>query len=186
MMRSIAILFGLLFASAPALAAEPPSRGFYVGGGVGSATFDDDGLFAGLRFDDTDTTYGVFAGYKFMKYLAVEARYSDLGGYSVSDGVIQESLDATGYSAHVVGIVPLGTGGWELFGQLGIGNVKLDSNCCGSDSTSTGSAGIGVRYYPTPHLGLSFAIDAYAWEENVNGNRDVGISTTQLLVQYQF
>ena len=186
MKRSASALFALLFASAAAVAAEPPSRGFYLGGNVGVATFDDDGMFAGLQFDDSGTSYGVYGGYKILKYLAVEARLSNQGTYRIGSGSLHEDLDATAYSAHVVGIVPFGTSGWELLGQLGIGNVKLDSNCCGSDDTSAASVGIGVRYYPTPHLGIAIATDAYAWEENSDGNRDVGVAATQLFVHYLF
>jgi len=168
------------------MAAEPPARGFYLGGSVGVATFDDDGMFAGLQFDDTDTSYGVYGGYKILKYLAVEARFSNQGSYGFGGGGPPENIDATAYSAHVVGIVPFGTSGWELFGQLGIGNVKLDSRCCGSDDSSAGSAGMGVRFYPTPHLGIAIQTDAYAWEESANGTRDVGIAATQLTVHYLF
>jgi OOP family OmpA-OmpF porin len=186
MKRSATVLFALLFAGAAAVAAEPPSRGFYLGGNVGVATLDDDGMFAGLQFDDSGTSYGVYGGYKILKYLAVEARFSNQGSYSIGGGGLQDDLDATAYSAHIVGIVPFGTSGWELFGELGIGNVKLDSECCGSDDSSAASAGIGVRYYPTPHLGIAIQTDAYAWEESVNGTRDVGIAATQLAVHYLF
>lgn len=187
MKRSATVMFALLFSCATAVAAEPPSRGFYLGGSAGVTTFDDGGIFAGLQFDDSDTSYGIFAGYKILKYLAVEARLSNQGSYSVGGGGFQENFDATAYSAHVVGIIPFGTSGWELFGQLGFGNVDLDSNCCGGDSTSAGSAGIGVRFYPTPHLGLAIQTDAYAWEEEgFYGVYDVSIAGTQFSIHYLF
>lgn len=186
MKRSASVLFALLFANAAAVAAEPPSRGFYLGGNVGVTSFDDDGMFTGLQFDDSGTSYGAYGGYKILKYLAVEARLSNQGSYRISNGSVGESFDATAYSAHVIGIIPFGTSGWELFGQLGIGKVKFDTVCCGSDDTSAASAGIGARYYPTPHLGIAIETDAYAWEEEFNGKHDVGIAATQLFVHYAF
>lgn len=181
------ITLALLFASATAVAAEPPARGFYFGANAGVTSFEDDGVFSGTNFDDSDTAYGIYGGYKILKYLAVEARISSQGSYDVSLGYAHESLDATVYSAHVVGIIPFGKSGWELFGQLGIGSLNLDSRNFGDDNTTVGSAGIGVRYYATPHLGLAIETDAYAWEEDGFGsNRDLGIAATQLAVHYIF
>lgn len=153
--------------SSIASAAEQEASGFYVGAAGGISEFDDDGWFQGLNYDDSDSSYGVYAGYKFFKYFAVEARYVDLG------------FDASVFSGHAVGIIPFGTSGWELFGQLGAGSVDLGS----FDSKSVGSAGLGVRFYPTSHLGISIQTDAYVFEEH---NYNPSFGATQLAVHYQF
>lgn len=177
----------LMLCSVPALAVEPPARGFYVGANAGVTSFEDDGLFSGSDFDDSDTSYGLFGGYKILKYLAVEARISSQGSYDVSTIFGAESLDVTAYSAHVVGIIPFGKSGWELFGQLGIGNLHLDTKHLGNDDTTVGSAGLGIRWYPTTHLGIAIQTDAYAWEEDGFGStRDLGVAATQLAVHYLF
>jgi hypothetical protein len=176
-------LLVLLLASASATAAKQEARGFYIGAIAGAATAEDDGLFSGLNFDDTGTSYGIAAGYKFFRYLAVEGRLLNLGRYHVQ-GI---DLDVAGLSAHVVGIIPFGQSGWELFGQLGAGGVGLDCDGCDTDAGTAGSAGIGVRFYPTPHLGISLQVDAYAWrEEGYYDTYTVGVSTTQLGVHYLF
>jgi hypothetical protein len=138
----------LLLAGAGALAEAPDSRGFYVGGMAGATTFDDDGVFSGYRLDDSDVGFALFGGYKFFRYLAVEARLSDLGSYSVQDPFNggRADFDAAAISAHVVGIIPFGTSGWELFGQLGIASLRLDADCCGDDDQAAGNAGLGVHY----------------------------------------
>lgn len=179
----------LLCASGGAMAAEQAARGFYAGGLVGVTAFEDDGLFNGYKFDDSGVGYAVFGGYKFFRYLAVEARLSSLGSYSVDDPYTgqKDDFDASAISAHVVGIIPFGKSGWELFGQLGIGSVKFDANCCDDDNQTVGSAGIGVRFYPTPHLGISLQTDAFAYEEDsYYGSYDLGIAATQLGIQYIF
>jgi hypothetical protein len=187
MKRSFLALAALIATSSVAQAAEPPARGFYFGANAGVTSFEDDGVFSGSNFDDSDTSYGLYGGYKILKYLAVEARIAKQGSYDVSTFLGRESLDATVYSAHVVGIIPFGKSGWELFGQLGIGSLNLDTNYFGNDDTTVGSAGIGVRFYPTPHLGLAVETDAYAWEEDGFGStRDLGIAATQLAIHYIF
>jgi PPE-repeat protein len=168
-----------------ATAAEPKQKGFYIGGSVGVSNLDDDGAFDGLDFDDSDTAIALFGGYKILKYLAVEGRLTSFGTFSLSDGFTTEKADLSSISAHVVGIVPFGTSGWELFGQLGLGNMDFDCDGC-SDET-VGSAGLGVRYYPTTNLSISFQIDAYAWEEDGFGTTyDFAASGSQVGVQYIF
>lgn len=179
----------LLLAAGSALGAEQEAHGFYAGGSVGDATFDDDGLFNGYKFDDSGVAYAAFAGYKFFRYLAVEGRLSSLGSYSIKDPYFgqKESFDATAISAHVVGIIPFGRSGWEMFGQLGIGSMKFDADCCGDDNQTVGSAGLGVRFYPTSRLGISLQTDAYAYEEDAGyGTYDIGVVATQLGIQYIF
>ena len=74
----------LIVVCGTATAEESNPRGGYIGGGLGISTFDDGGAFAGLSFDDEDTSFQIHGGYKFLKYFAVEARYIDLGTFSVS------------------------------------------------------------------------------------------------------
>ena len=107
-------------------AAEPKAKGVYLGAGAGTSLFDDDGAIGGV-FNDQDKSLQTFGGYKFFKYLSIEARYADFGSFS--DGV--DSLETTSASANVVGIIPFGTSGWELFGQLGLGQIDIAaSNAC--------------------------------------------------------
>jgi len=154
----------------------------------GVTQFEDDGLFNGLDFDDSDAGFALFGGYKFLKYLAVEARLSSLGSYRLSGPGGSGDLETTAVSAHVIGIIPFGASGWELFGQLGLGGVNVDTDCCGDNSETVGSAGVGVRFFPSSHLGISLQTDAYAYQADgpFGGSYDIGITTTQLGLQYLF
>jgi len=174
--------FGL---SSTAYAAEPKQRGFYIGGSAGVSEIDDDGAFNALIFDDSDTAFALFGGYKILKYLAVEGRLTSFGTFSVSDGFSTEEVDVSSYSVHAVGMIPFGTSGWELFGQLGLGSIDIDCDGC-SDET-VGSAGIGIRFYPTTNLAISLQVDAYAWEENnIYTALDLAASASQIGIQYIF
>ncbi len=90
-----------------ATAEESKSSGGYIGGAFGVTIFDDGGFFAGLNLDDQDKSLQVNGGYKILKHFAVEARYVDLGTYSVQ-GV---DLEATATSVHAIGIIPFGDSG---------------------------------------------------------------------------
>jgi hypothetical protein len=150
---------------------------------AGFANFDDDGVFSEANFDDSSFGISAIGGYKFMKYLAVEGRVSTLGSYHVGS----EDLNVGAISGHVVGIIPFGASGWELFGQLGLGALNLDADCCGTESNFAASAGIGVRFYPIERLGISLQTDAYAYEEDdFERDRDFAIGVTQLGVHYIF
>jgi hypothetical protein len=174
-------IVAMAFLASPAFSAPPTNCGFFVGGAFGTSEFDDDGAFSWLRFDDSDTSFGVFAGYKFFRYFAVEARYGDLGTYSISDGFATETFDVSVVSAHAVGIIPFGQTGWELYGQLGVGQVDL--KCAGCSDETAASAGLGVRFSPTRQLAIGVQVDAYAWEDDYY---DFSVATMQAIIQYSF
>ena len=97
--------------SSAAFAEPSKERGAYLGAGFAGTTFDDDGAFAGLNFDDSDSGFALFGGYKFLKYLAVEGRYNNFGTFTLEGA----GVDVTSLSVHAVGIIPFGTSGWVLW-----------------------------------------------------------------------
>ena len=170
-----------------AYAAETKSSGGYIGGSVGTAELDDDGLLSdfGASLDDSDSAAGIFAGYKFNKYFAVEARYSYLGEYSVC-GFFCEDIEVDALSVHVIGIIPLGTSGVEIYGQLGIAAVSFEFDS--EDETETaGSAGLGIQYGATENFVIGLQVDAYAYEEDGGfQDYDISVTTAQLVAKYIF
>ena len=182
MIRQIILTTLLVLSWGVADAAAPAERGAYIGAGVGTTTFEDDGLFNGLTVDDSDSGFEIVGGYKFFKHLAVEARYTDLGTFTV-EGL---GIDASVVSVHVVGIIPFADSGWELFGQLGLGTVDISLY---GDSTSepVGSAGLGVRYSFSENLSLGLQTDAYAYEEvDFRTTYDIGVVQTAITIRFSF
>ncbi len=155
-----------LLIAAAALAAGSASaddRGFYAGAGVGwsqmsipKSNATDAFIFAfnevgypleswSVKTDKTDIMWSAFAGYKFIKYVAVEAGYLDTGTASYTgkgttlvfdteiDGYVEVPVKgnidwhATGWQASVLGIWPIDEN-WEIFGRVGgfYGDVKAD------------------------------------------------------------
>jgi len=136
---STAALLGL-FVAMPIDSALAAESGFYIGGGVGAATLQDDPP-AFDDIDESDAAWKVFAGYRFGGYiplidLAGEVTYRDMGN---PDGRDFE-YDASGFDASVLGIVTLGP--IDLFGRLGIGNYSVESRVNGARSDDDGSAAI--------------------------------------------
>ncbi len=161
---------------------EPKARGAYIGGSIGASTFDDDGLTGGF-LDDQDSSVQLYGGYKFFKYFAVEARYADLGSFS--DGI--NTLDITALSVHAVGIIPFGTSGWELFGQLGLAQINQEVSGFGDQDDTGGAAGIGVRWHINQNIAVAAQIDAYVWQNDSIGSiYDLSVATNQLTFQINF
>jgi hypothetical protein len=179
------ILLGLvvLALSGAAFAEPAKERGAYLGAGFAATMFDDDGAFAGLDFDDSDSGVGLFGGYKFLRYFAVEARYNNFGTFAL-EGL---GVDVTSLSVHAVGIIPFGTSGWELFGQLGLGTVTFDLGMGSEEDEGVGSAGLGVRFSWSGNFAVAAQLDAYAYEDTSLGTAyDVGVTSSMISFQYIF
>ena len=110
-------------ATAPAAYAQDEDAGFYLGGGVGqfNAQIDDvDEVDSTVdEWDEDDTAYKFFAGYRLNRFLAFELDYINLGEPS-GDVIPGFNVDASvdGFAPYVVGTLPLGQ--WfEVYGRLG-------------------------------------------------------------------
>ena len=80
---------GMLLAALPAVAAE---RGFFAGAGIGQMTTDVDDVWgSNYNFDESDTGFKIFGGYKFFEWLGVEGAYIDGGEPSVKKSYPGES-----------------------------------------------------------------------------------------------
>jgi OOP family OmpA-OmpF porin len=110
-------------AAAPAAYAQDEDAGFYLGGGVGqfNAQIDDIDDVDGTvdEWDEDDTAYKFFAGYRMNRFLAFELDYINLGEPS-GDAIPGRNVDASvdGFAPYVIGTIPLGE--WfEVYGRLG-------------------------------------------------------------------
>jgi OOP family OmpA-OmpF porin len=110
-------------AAAPAAFAQDAEPGFYLGGGVGqfNAQIDDvDDVDSTVdEWDNDDTAYKLFLGYRLNNFLSFELDYINLGepsGEVIPGRNVDASVD--GFAPYVVGTIPLGQ--WfEVYGRLG-------------------------------------------------------------------
>lgn len=142
-----------LGAAQPALAAD--KTGFYVGGDIANANYDVnqgtldnlsedfinfvgfDVVDADSELDDSDSSWSLFVGYRFMPYLAVEGAYVDLGtaGYQATgeivdvesfyDATISGDISSSGFALSALGILPVGES-FEAFARLGVYYADTD------------------------------------------------------------
>jgi OmpA-OmpF porin, OOP family len=90
---------GALCASA---AVHAEDSGFYLGAGLGEARQSVEG------FDGSDTSFKVFGGYSFSRYLAAEAGYVDGGEQTDSQGSLDIAIKSDGYFIEGLAKIPLG------------------------------------------------------------------------------
>ena len=124
---SLAII--LIAVAAPASAIE---NGFYIGGSIGGSSLeirDLDEELGDLQFSGSGTSYKLFAGFRFLNFLAVEGGYVDLGdprdvvGGS-GDDAIDVEIGLKGWDAFAVGLLPIGP--VDLFAKFGIVSWDAD------------------------------------------------------------
>ena len=118
------LFVALLLASALAQAQD---SGFYLGGALGQSKLKDwcSGATATAFFNscnDTDTSWKLLGGYRFNRYVGVEASYIDWGevtaSVTVSGTVAEVAAKQQSYGLAAVGTLPIGER-FELFGKAG-------------------------------------------------------------------
>ena len=109
---ALVTLVVLTATATPALAKE--KHGFYLGGSLGYGVIDVKGENSDLgeiEFDEGDLGYKLFAGYRFLPFLAVEGGYVDFGNpssdFSFDDGILNTEIGLNGWNLAAVGILPL-------------------------------------------------------------------------------
>ncbi len=82
--------------------ARADDAGFYFGAGLGEASQSVDG------FDGSDTSFKVFGGYSFSRFLAAEAGYVNGGEQTDTLGSIDIAIKSDGYFIAGLAKIPLG------------------------------------------------------------------------------
>lgn len=128
------------------------ASGFYFGGGLGSATLEDGpGNDGGSNFDESDTAWKLFGGYRFdwlwLISLSAEAGWRDLGSPSDTQLGVESDYDADGFDFGA--LAGLGIGPVEVFARVGGFNYDLEKDVGGVRRDFDGTApvyGIGARF----------------------------------------
>ena len=156
---SLALTSLVALVALPAVAAD---NGFYLGLSVGQSAITIDDISDGdvtAEFSGDDMAYKVFAGYRLLTFLAVEASYVDFGSPDDTiegfDGTIEASI--TGFDAFAMGMLPLGIA--DIFVKVGV--ISWDADL---------AASLGDQYErlsgdgtdPAYGLGFQFRIKSFA------------------------
>jgi OOP family OmpA-OmpF porin len=213
-----------LTGAADARAADP---GFYVGGLVGASSFDVDqgeldtlllDAFAGAgvdvtaassSLDDNDTGFGAVVGYRFLPWLAAEARYVDLGEATYDARGTLEVVESApipidlrlkagvkGPALSVLGILPFAdrfevyARGEVLFAETELEATATVAGDSESESDSTNSTEFGVGVGVGANLGEHWAVRAEyerfldVGDEDDTGEGDVDLASLQVLYRF--
>lgn len=113
-------------ATSPVMAAE--DSGLYLGAGIGDSTIKSDRISfddISFRFNDGDTAFKIFGGWRLNRYIGAELDYVDLGTASdrfrfddgLDDITIKTDISVTAWVPYVVGTLPIGI--FELSAKVG-------------------------------------------------------------------
>lgn len=126
--------------------------GFFVGAALGQARLTDwcDPV-AGATIsacEDTDTGWKLVGGYRFSRYLAVEATYIDWGKVSGTANGISATAEQTSMGVGVVGSLPINPQ-FSIFGSAGFLTTEQEIRRPGASFTRDDTEfhyGLGVKY----------------------------------------
>jgi hypothetical protein len=110
----LTLIAGVVLLSIPASAAD---NGFYLGASVGQAQVDVND-FEDNDFEGEDLGFKVFAGFRFLTFVAVEGGYVDFGAPDDTSADATFEADVTGVDVFAMGMLPLGIA--DLFVKAGV------------------------------------------------------------------
>jgi OOP family OmpA-OmpF porin len=163
-MKWLATLVILLVFAAPAFADN--ERGLYAGAGVGAFFLKADTVedITGIvsEFDSDDTSFKVFAGWRFAPYFAMEAAYIDFGGPDDDPGGVNIKAEIDGVAPYLIATLPLGP--LELYARAGYMfydlNVEVNGqeagSVSGSDEDLIYGAGLGITLFGRINASLEY------------------------------
>jgi OmpA-OmpF porin, OOP family len=165
-MTRITVALALFVLGTSGALAEQSQRGFYIGAGVGQFNVEVDNLDDAQDtlgdFDGDDTSYKIFAGYRFTPVIAVELDYIDLGGPDDDLAGVKVEADINGIAPYLVATLPLGI--FEIFGKVGyyFYDVQIDAAnqriLDDSDEDLAYGAGVGVTFFDHLNARLEYEI----------------------------
>ena len=136
--------------ASPAVAQE--KNGFYIGGSIGQSKIDvkgGDQDLGDIEFNEGDTGYKLFVGYRLLTFLAVEGSYLDFGTpdttFDTDFGDLYTEIGLNGWDVSVVGNLPLGF--FDLFARAGYFWWDADIRAAlGGDSDDDSDSGSDLTY----------------------------------------
>jgi hypothetical protein len=159
--------FVLLLCSSHAAFADN-EKGFYAGAGVGQFNVKIDNVEDVAEtvsdFDSDDTSFRIFGGWRFSRFVALDLAYIDFGGPDEEVSGQRVKAEVDGFAPSVYGTLPLGP--IELFAKAGylfydldveIGGQKIDS-ASGSDEDLIYGVGLGLTLFERLAARLEYEI----------------------------
>ena len=138
-------------------------QGVYVGAGIGDFSQEIDELEdVDINFDESDTAYKLFVGYRFNQFFGAQFDYLDLGRSDTAFGSQNLEIETGGYALRLEGTLPLAF--FELFATAGLVYSDVEASFGGtevfdeSDSDPVYSVGAGFEIAERIVLRLEYEI----------------------------
>jgi hypothetical protein len=124
-MRRFLLLITLALAAS---AARADDGSFYLGAGISKDKVSDI-VNAGTNFADIDSTsWKLFAGFRPLSVVAIEADYLDLGSQTNTFVTTSNHSDASAFAGYAVGFLPIPLPFLDVFGKAGLARWKLNGS----------------------------------------------------------
>ena len=197
-----------VIASSTALADE---AGWYGGANIGrsSATIDDPRITSGLASTglvttsianrDRDSSYKIYGGYQFNKYIGLEGGYFDLGkfGFTANTlplGSLDGNIRLRGFNLDVVGTFPLSEK-FSALGRVGINNAQARDTFRGTGAVNVVNPnpskrdtnyklGVGVQYAFNDALAMRGEIERYRINDAIGNRGNIDVFSLGLIYRF--
>jgi OmpA-OmpF porin, OOP family len=178
---SMAVFGAIILALALPAAAQSRMSSVYIGADIGQAKYRNGCQFSPTSCDDKDTSWGLFAGYRFHPNFAAEFAYHDLGTISAPGA----SIDGNALELVAVGMLPV-SNQFSAYGKLG--GYRGELKGLGINETNTDvTYGLGVQWDFTRNVGLRGEWQRYPKMGGgaFNGTTDVDVLRVGALWRFQ-
>ena len=197
-----------VIASSTALADE---AGWYGGANIGrsSATIDDPRITSGLASTglattsianrDRDSSYKIYGGYQFNKYIGLEGGYFDLGkfGFTANTlplGSLDGNIRLRGFNLDAVGTFPLSEK-FSALGRVGINNAQARDTFRGTGAVNVANPnpskrdtnyklGVGVQYAFNDALAMRGEIERYRINDAIGNRGNIDVFSLGLIYRF--
>jgi OOP family OmpA-OmpF porin len=149
--------------------------------------------------DKQDTTYKVFGGYQFNRYVGVELGFFDLGKYkftaqTVPPGTLSGEVKIRGFNLDVVGTWPM-TDAFSLLGRVGAQSAKTSETFSTTGAAVSSAdqlhkhqvdvkAGVGLQYALTPSALLRAEIEHFRVSDGLGQRNGVNALTVGVVFPF--
>ncbi|MBS7457447.1 porin family protein [Coralloluteibacterium stylophorae] len=169
----------LALALALPVAAQAAERGFYAGGKVGAASYDDDFL------DEDDTSFGVYGGFQFNPYFALEGSYTNFGdieGSLTPPDLGTGSVEPRSFGVAAIGMLPIGNQ-FSLLASAGLQSWEANpdddlEDVVGDRDSTDPFYGVGAQFDFTSNVSLRAQYQRYEFGDADNDEVSLGLHYT--------
>jgi len=180
------VVAALLFCFGSGAQAQMKDTGFFIGGGISYAweDFDTNDLEDAVGKVSTDDTYGfnLYAGYRFIKYLSLEANFNWYDSFQIDTNFGSFDLDVWTLMLDAKVMYPLFENRFVPYLRLGGGYMYAELENEDSEDFAW-NLGIGADYFFTPNI--SVGLDG-KYVVGTGDTEDINYFVGSVLVGFHF